>query len=223
MPYFKLASRAFNVPEVGRVGFLFHCHGFIHHPTLSENEVFKFIRDHFLGPFRVAKSAPVPLSLNGYGQEIGGLQGWGEYASMEKTELCFPNTDPSQDNVAIFQAMEKIRLQWSRQSRRFSFNFKKIDAQVTRIEGNTERQKFEGGFLNDKNIQTDDREFSSSEPRETADTSAQSLWKTLSTRYLFYIFNYRKLQTSVIGIKNWGSTHLPKAYLAAKRTFWLPP
>lgn len=99
----------------------FHLHGFIWHPRFKQQEIAKYMRQYFAGLNRVAFSNPHKLGESRSGHETGGPEGWGEYAAMEKTELSLNSDDPENDNVAAFKGLTKLRLSWSRQSRRITY------------------------------------------------------------------------------------------------------
>jgi hypothetical protein len=43
---------------------------------------------------------------------------------MEKFDLNFASDDPRFDNVAVFEAIARVRQQWKRNSRKILFNHK---------------------------------------------------------------------------------------------------
>ena len=104
--------------------FMFHAHFTIFHPTLSEAKIAKLMKKEFPGSRRICFSQPLEKQINADGRETGGLEGWGEYASMEKTEVNFPNGNPNWDNVAVFKAMARFRKNWHRSSRRFEYGLR---------------------------------------------------------------------------------------------------
>lgn len=101
--------------------YLLHAHGIIYHPSLSQDEVRKLINRHYPGANRACISRKVAPFADPDGHVRGGLEGWGEYAAMEKIVVDFPDGDERYDNVAVAEDMIRIRSNWSRQARRMSY------------------------------------------------------------------------------------------------------
>jgi hypothetical protein len=101
--------------------YLFHAHGVIYHPSLSQDEIRKFLNRHYPGLKRICISQKVAPSTDPNGHVRGGLEGWGEYAAMEKIVVNFPDGDERYDNVAVAEDMIRIRSNWSRLARRMSY------------------------------------------------------------------------------------------------------
>jgi hypothetical protein len=114
--------------------FLLHAHGFIHHPTMTRAELQKLLKKALAGFRRIAFSTPHPVVIDAQGYATGGLEGWAEYAAMEKTEVNYdcslegysteslsdPTTGPW-DNVRVTSAMFIARQRWKRQARWITF------------------------------------------------------------------------------------------------------
>ena len=105
-------------------GLYLHGHGIIAHPTLGQEEIRTVLKQFFKGRRRVCFEPPKPKFFNKKGYECGGFEGWVEYAAMEKTELNFSSDDPLYDNVAVFEAIARVRKGWARNGRKVRVNDK---------------------------------------------------------------------------------------------------
>ncbi len=103
-------------------GFNFHGHGIIYHPTFNRKQIATKLRDFYPGEGRVCFSTPLPETQTPDGYLTGGLQGWGEYAGMEKTEVDLPSHDLHNDNYEAVRSMLLIRKKWRRSARKIVFN-----------------------------------------------------------------------------------------------------
>lgn len=131
-PIGDIASEILNDPLhhtcAEPVVLMFHAHGFIFEPTFSTSKIRQVLQRYYPGSKRVCISKHIPISYDEHGRERGGLAGFGEYASMEKTELDFPDDVAAFDNVAVLEALIKFRHHWPRQARRFAFGDRKKSA-----------------------------------------------------------------------------------------------
>jgi hypothetical protein len=101
--------------------YLFHAHGVIYHPTMDADDIRALFNRHYPGRNRVCISKKRELYTDDHGNERGGIEGWGEYAAMEKIVVSFPDGDDRYDNVAVAEDMIRIRKRWPRKSRRMSY------------------------------------------------------------------------------------------------------
>lgn len=108
-------------------GFNFHGHGLIWHPFLSRRKIQSKLSQLYPGRDRVCFGTRRPEKENEQGYLTGGLQGWAEYAGMEKTQVNLTGHDPNNDNYSAVQSMLMIRKSWRRSARKITFNDKLKD------------------------------------------------------------------------------------------------
>ncbi|MEP0942227.1 MAG: hypothetical protein ABJH63_18605 [Rhizobiaceae bacterium] len=95
---------------------MLHFHGVIFDPLMSHREVRTIIAAEFPGAKRVCLRHAEEVVVMSDGTMIGGLQGYLEYASMEKIEISFG--DESADAVLDFARIDST---WKRANRNFSY------------------------------------------------------------------------------------------------------
>ncbi len=205
----ELLGDEWGNPPNAPVGLMFHAHGFIHHPFLRASDIAKVLRKSFPGPKQVCVSRHIPISVDDQGQETGGLVGYGEYASMEKTELNFPDADPEFDNVSVFEALAKFRQNWPRQSRRWTFGYRR---QNSSTEQNQSLQTKDANSIPCDNYRVQARRVS--EPQGRA----------LSSRILVLLWGNCVLVLECTNpSKTWCLSMLVRCYLNENRHSLKPP
>lgn len=120
----SITPRFQHQPPPTEIAMNFHGHGILWHPFLNRNQIGAILRKHYIGPSRLCFSNPVDVEKNTDGYLSGGLEGWGEYAAMEKTEVKFPDHDRNNDNYAAVKSMLLVRDTWPRSSRKISYGDK---------------------------------------------------------------------------------------------------
>ena len=113
-----------NGDRMDQVAMNFHGHGRIWHPYLTQYQIAKRMRDFYPGAGRVCFSYPYKETETPDGYLSGGVQGWCEYAGLEKSEAKLPFNDPDNDNVAAVRDMLMIRHSWPRKARKIIYGDK---------------------------------------------------------------------------------------------------
>ncbi|WP_461427700.1 hypothetical protein [Gymnodinialimonas sp.] len=97
---------------------LLHWHGVIADPYLTKQEVRQVLSDAFPGCRRICVSKVQPERVNKQGQITHGVQGYLEYAAMNKTEVKFDKPNQKKDAIIGFAMLGS---QLTKKNRSFSF------------------------------------------------------------------------------------------------------
>lgn len=97
-----------------RMGML-HIHFALFDPWLSADDIRAILVDEFPGKKRVCVRAPYEDVVHADGTVTHGLQGYLEYASLEKVEISF-----GRDSVQAVLEFAKLDMTWRRRNRTFS-------------------------------------------------------------------------------------------------------
>ena len=97
-----------------RMGML-HIHFALFDPWMSADDIRAILVDEFPGKKRVCVRAPYEDVVHADGTVTHGLQGFLEYASLEKVEISF-----GRDSVQAVLEFAKLDMTWSRRNRTFS-------------------------------------------------------------------------------------------------------
>lgn len=122
-PDHAIAPQFRSDPRPHIPAFNFHGHLLGFFGDASKAEIGTGIRDHYAGQGRVLISTPTEITYDDQGRARGGLQGYAEYASMEKFESKLfdeGNIETGEggcDNVMVFQEHLRLSCTWSRGSR----------------------------------------------------------------------------------------------------------
>ena len=107
-----------------RAGLYLHAHGFIGVHGVSRAKLRYILKEFFKGSRRVMIEDVESEYFDEHGRLKGGVEGFIEYAAMEKTDLDFPSDDLNYDNVAMFEAISIARKLWRRNGRKIKINHK---------------------------------------------------------------------------------------------------
>lgn len=113
-----------------RAGLYLHAHGFIGVRGVSRVKLRRILKEFLKGSRRVTIEDVEPEFFDEHSRLKGGVEGFIEYAAMEKTDLDLPSDDPEYDNVAMFEAISIARKLWRRNGRKIKINHKGHRANV---------------------------------------------------------------------------------------------
>ena len=109
-----------------RPAYLLHAHGLIYAQGTARIQIGHMLRREYVGPNRVCLREVRPIVRGDDGKERGGIQGYAEYASMEKIKLdeFDPRTaETGYDLVDVYKEFYILNQKWSRNSRKIKIGF----------------------------------------------------------------------------------------------------